>query len=242
MVRVDDRADIAPGVVIVTLDRPERRNALDHGTLLELLEVQRSLVCARAVVLTGTPPAFCAGADLTGVDQHVYGADLDRVLRGFVALSAPVIAAIDGPALGAGAQLVAVADLRVATADSVIGVPAARLGLVIDHWTLDRIRSEFGAPIARGMLLAAETYSGSRLHGAGVVHRIGDLADAIEWAGAVARLAPLSIAAHKLGLDAHSPADQERYDEAREAAWGSADAIEGRQAFLEKRPPAFLGR
>lgn len=242
MVRVDDRTDIAPGVVTITLDRPERRNALAHSTLLELIDVQASLDDARAIVLTGEPPAFCAGADLTGVDQHTYGADLDRVLRGFVSLPAPVIAAIDGPALGAGAQLVAVADLRVATPESVIGVPAAKLGLVIDHWTLGRIRSEFGPPIARAMLLAAETFSGERLHDAGVVHRIGTLDVALSWAGEIARLAPLSVAAHKLGLDADDGHDLARYDAARETAWGSEDAAEGRRAFLEKRPATFVGR
>lgn len=238
------RSDVADGVVEITLDRPERRNAVDHSTLLGLLEAQRQAVNARVVVLTGTPPAFSAGADLNGVENDVFAADLDRVLRGFVALPVPVIAAIDGPALGAGAQLAAVCDLRVATPESVIGVPAARLGLVIDRWTIERVRSEFGAPIARGMLMAAETYTGERLHASGAVHRLGDLTTALEWAGQIAGLAPLSIAAHKLGLDSAVPATQpdHEFDAAREHAWASDDAREGREAFLEKRWPLFRGR
>ena len=71
-----------------------------------------------------------------------------------------MIAAIDGPALGAGAQLAVAADLRVATPHSVIGVPAAKLGLVVDHWTVRRFADEFSPPVARAMLLGAETYTG----------------------------------------------------------------------------------
>ena len=83
MVRVAERSDVAPGVWTITLDRPERRNAVDHPTLVALLEAQRSVADARVVVLTGAAPAFCAGADLTGVEQGVFARDLGRVLRGF---------------------------------------------------------------------------------------------------------------------------------------------------------------
>jgi hypothetical protein len=72
----------------------------------------------------------------------------------------PVIASIEGPALGAGAQLAVASDLRVASPDSVIGIPAARHGRVVDHWTVRRLASEFTAPVARAMLLAAENSSG----------------------------------------------------------------------------------
>lgn len=243
MVRVEERSDVGPGVWMITLDRPDRRNAVDHATLLALLGAQRSVADARVVVLTGTPPAFCAGADLTGVEQGVFARDLDRVLRGFTMLPAAVIAAIDGPALGAGAQLAAVCDLRVATADSTVGVPAARLGLVIDRWTIERIRSEFGAAVARGMLLAAETYSGERLFAAGAVHRLGSLADALAWAHDVSGLAPLSIGAHKAGLELDGSDDGLRqFENLRSQAWESDDADEGRSAFLEKRRAQFQGR
>ena len=243
MVRVAERSDVSPGVWLITLDRPERRNAVDHGALLALLDAQQQVADARVVVLTGEPPAFSAGADLTGVEQGVYADDLHRVLRGFVALGAPVIAAIDGPALGAGAQLASVCDLRVATGESVVGVPAARLGLVIDAWTIDRLRHEFGVAITRGMLTAAETYTGRRLFDAGVVHRLGALDDALAWAGEIAALAPLSIAAHKFALDADGSTDASaRYEALRTAAWSSEDAAEGRAAFLAKRRPVFRGR
>ena len=183
------------------------------------------------------------GADLHGVEEGVFAADLARTLRGFTTMRAPVIAAIDGPALGAGAQLAAVCDLRVATAESIIGVPAARLGLMLDHWTIERLTREFGWPVTRAMLLAAETYTGAQLHVSGGVHRLGGLDEALAWAGSVSRLAPLSIAGHKLALETSGgePGDHAAVARARELAWASRDATEGRTAFLQKRPAVFVG-
>lgn len=243
MVRVE-RHDL---VELITLDRPERRNALDHATILELLDVQESLATAsfdelRVVVLTGAPPAFCAGADLTGVEEGEFAADLGRLLRGFGSLAVPVIAAIDGPALGAGTQLAVACDLRIATPDSVLGVPAAKLGLVVDHWTVRRVAAEFSSSVARAMLVAAETATAADLHRIGGIHRLGGLDDALQWAGRLASLAPLTMQAHKAALEASSAGVDERFEFLWSGAWASADAAEGRAAFLEKRRPTFTGR
>ncbi len=236
-------------VAIVTLDRPERRNAVDHATLLELLDIQAAIAARtpgaiRAVVLTGKPPAFSAGADLTGVEEGQFATDLGAVLRGFGSLPVPVVAAIDGPALGAGAQLAIATDLRVATPDSVLGIPAAKLGLVVDQWTIRRLASEFSPPIARAMLLAAQTYTAEQLHVTGGIHRLGGLDDAVAWAHQLSRLAPLTITGHKVGLERSmpEPAIDDVFEAARSAAWASADAEEGRTAFLDKRPANFTGR
>lgn len=240
-------------VELITLDRPDRRNALDHPTLLELLEIQQRLreetatFETRVVVLTGAPPAFCAGADLTGVEEGEFTADLGSVLRNFTTLPVPVVAAIDGPALGAGTQLVVASDLRIATPDSVLGIPAARLGLVVDHWTVGRIATEFGSAVARGMLVGAESSSAADLHRQGVIHRLGDLDAAMEWAERLATLAPLTMEAHKVGLEAgHAQTGDAAdavtgFERLRAAAWTSADADEGRRAFLDKRRPDFTG-
>lgn len=233
-------------VTVITLDRPERRNAIDHATVLELLDVQaeiadRAPVDTRVVVLTGAAPAFSAGADLNGVEEGQFTEDLRRVLIGFGALPVPVIAAIDGPALGAGTQLAIAADLRIATPDSPLGIPAARLGISVDHWTIRRLRAEFTPPVARAMLVGTENYTAERLHALGGIHRLGDLADAREWAQRLARFAPLTVVAHKLGLEsAEAEAGvSDAFERARVAAWTSADANEGRTAFLEKRTADF---
>lgn len=244
MVRVEARDDIADGVLVATLDRPERRNAVDLATLDELRSMQLGAGAnARVVVLTGEPPAFCAGADLNGVTDDEFAGRLGEVLVGFTELSAVVIAAVDGAALGAGTQLALACDLRVATPASRFGIPAARLGLAVDHWTVERLAREIGWATARAMLLAAEVVDAERLHRSGCVHRLGGLDAALDWARELAGLAPLTIAAHKLALERSGPppSPDQTVEAARRAAWASDDAREGRTAFLEKRPARFRG-
>lgn len=231
----------------VTIDRPETRNAVDLSTLNEIEAALSDLDDARVVVLTGAPPAFCSGADLAGVELGVFTDTLLRVLKLFGAAPVITLAAVDGPALGAGTQLAAACDLRMATPDSRFGVPAARLGLAVDRWTVARVTNEAGGSTARRMLLTGEAVSAVDLRG-GFVHRLGTVDEAHVWAHSLCDLAPLTIRAHKLALEslmgAASSIDTTELDveAARLAAWASADADEGRRAFKEKRPPRFEGR
>jgi len=229
----------------VVIDRPDKRNAVDLATLQALHEAQLTAISggARVLVLTGTPPAFCSGADLGGVELGEFTDTLLSVLRGFGTMDCLTLAAIDGPALGAGAQLLVSCDVRVATPTSVIGVPAAKLGLVVNHWTVERIVHELSWPVARAMLLTATTYTGAQLAGFGSVHRLGSLSDALEWADEIAQLAPLTIEGHKIALESTAglPDVNELVRAAREKAMLSSDAKEGRTAFAEKRKPRFIG-
>jgi enoyl-CoA hydratase len=243
MVRIERPGD---AVLLLTIDRPDRRNAVDVATLTALTAALDGVADSdvRVVVLTGAPPAFCAGADLGGAESEEFQSALHSALRALADCPLPVIAAVDGPALGAGTQLVSVCDLRVATERSTFGIPAARLGLAVDQWTVDRMVGEFGVGIARAMLVAAEVFDTTRLHAAGPVHRVGDLGVALDWADRVAALAPLTMAAHKAMLtEAARRVDGSGFTEAlRRAVWSSDDAREGPAAFLEKRPPRFRGR
>jgi enoyl-CoA hydratase len=231
-------------IAVVTIDRPARRNAVNHEALVMLAAIQGEIsVRARVMVLTGAPPAFCAGADLTGVEDDEFAGALAAALRGFTDLPCITLAAIDGPALGAGTQLAVACDLRMATTDSQFGVPAAKLGLAVDQWTIERLGREFGWSVARHMLLGVGLYTARQLHDQGAVHRLGGLDDALVWAEELVQYAPLTIAAHKRGLEAAAgePADDDRFETLRAQAWSSRDAEEGRTAFLEKRRPQFRG-
>ena len=107
------------------------------------------------------------------------------------------MAAIEGAALGAGTQLAVACDLRVATYDAQFGIPAGKLGLMVDQWTIDRLVAVAGESPARAMLLAAEVYRGDTAHRLGFVHRLGAPADAWAWAEKIAALAPLTLGGHK---------------------------------------------
>lgn len=241
MIHVEHR----DAVILVTIDRPERRNALNHEALDGLLAAvtQAQSSSTRALVLTGADGHFCAGADLSGVEDPTFVQRLNEVLDGIRTLRCPAIAAIDGAALGAGTQLAVACDLRVATPSATFGIPAAKLGLMVDGWTVQRLASMAGQGTARAMLLAAETYTGEDAHRLGLVQRLGSLDDALGWAAAISALAPLTIAGHKLGCNDAEVLDpaSDAYRAAWTEAWSSSDLAEGLAAFAERRPPVFEG-
>lgn len=229
--------------VVATLHRPDKRNAVDIAMLRSLRELCAMVDGCRVLVLTGSEPAFCSGADLEGVELGEFTDTLADVLERLSNLPCPTLAAIDGPALGAGLQLASACDLRMASARSPIGVPAVKLGLAVDTWTVRRLGRELGWSTARRMLLTGEPASADDLLG-GFIHRLAPagqvLAQARLWADELATLAPLSIRAHKAALD--DSASPEQVERLRLAAWASEDAVEGRQAFRQRRPPRFTGR
>lgn len=233
-------------VLEITIDRPERRNALDLDALDGLAAATGEAVSggARVLVLTGADGHFCAGADLAGVTDPAFVQRLGGVLDGLRTLPLPTIAAVDGAALGAGTQLAVACDLRVATTTATFGIPAARLGLMVDNWTVQRLVSMAGQGTARAMLMAAETLSGADAHRLGLVQRVGDLEAARAWAASVAELAPLTISGHKVGCNDVEPMvpASDAYTSAWQSAWGSEDLAEGLAAFSERRAAHFSGR
>lgn len=242
MIHYDQRGPVA----LVTIDRPERRNALDHDSLtgLEGALGRASEAASRALVLTGAGGHFCSGADLSGVEDTEFVQALNRVLAGLRDAPFPTIAAVEGFALGAGTQLAVACDLRVATPDARFGVPAAKLGLMVDWWTVQRAASMCGQGTARAMFLTTDQLAGERAFELGLVQRLGSLDDALGWAEEIAALAPLTVQGLKLGLNFTEPIPPapDAYVEAFRRAWSSEDLQEGLAAFRERRKPEFRGR
>lgn len=237
----------AGGVTTIELDRPDKRNALNQDVMDQLGAAFAGAVAdgSRAIVLTGRGSAFSAGADLSGpVYDPGFLDNLVAVLKQIEATPVPVIAAINGAALGAGLQLTMAADLRVMAPDALVGIPAAKIGVAVDEWTIKRLVSLVGAGQAAGMLLGCEPLSADRAHALGYANRIGDLADAQHWAATIAEYAPLTLQHYKLVLNGDGARDEAPAERvaAMLAAWHSEDLAEGRAARTEKRQPRFTGK
>ncbi|WP_214370051.1 enoyl-CoA hydratase [Pseudonocardia sp. H11422] len=236
-------------VGVITLDRPEKRNALDIELCHRLREAVGSAVAggARALVITGNGTSFCSGADLGEVYTADFRDALYAMLHAVTDAPVPVVAAINGPAIGAGTQLALAADLRVAAPTALFGVPTAKIGLAVDPWTIRRLALLAGNGTARAVLLACEQLDAERARECGLVERAGEVADALAWAAEMAELAPLTVAYSKRVLNEVfepelSPAEAKELDAAFEGCWASDDFAEGRRARAEKRAPRFEGR
>jgi enoyl-CoA hydratase len=232
-------------VALVTLNRPEKRNAVDTQACVDLAAAVDEAVAggARALVLTGRGTNFCSGADLTGVESDGFVTTLYRTLATLKDVPICTIAAVHGAALGAGTQLAIACDLRVVAPDARFGIPAAKLGLMTDHWTAQRLALLAGQGPARAMLLACEEIDAATALHLGLANREGYHDAAVRWADQIARLAPLTIAGHKLALNALEPRlDNPEVEAAFRRAWASEDLAEGQRARTEKRPPDFQGR
>ncbi|HNA35925.1 MAG TPA: enoyl-CoA hydratase/isomerase family protein, partial [Microthrixaceae bacterium] len=144
-------------VARLTISRPERRNALNHTALDELHDGVRRAAAdqVRVLVLTGDADQFCAGADLKELEDLAFTRALRAALDDLAALPFPTVAAISGACMGLGMQLALSCDLRLATPDARFAVPVAKLGLMVDHWTIQRLALLAGPSTARWMVLTA---------------------------------------------------------------------------------------
>lgn len=238
--------DVADRVATVTIDRTHRRNALNHVALDELHHTVGTALDngARALVLTGADGHFCAGADLTELEDVSFTSRLAEVLEHLAAAPVTTVAAVDGSCMGLGMQLAVACDVRVVGPSARFAVPVARLGLMVDHWTIDRIARFWGEGAARNLVLTGAVLDTDDAWRLGFAQERGGLAEAQQLAARAAALAPLTQVGSKVGFDAHhdNHAELARYEAAFARAWASDDLAEGRRAFAERRPPVFEGR
>ncbi|MCF2526110.1 enoyl-CoA hydratase/isomerase family protein [Yinghuangia soli] len=253
------RVDISAGVAVVTLDRPERLNVFSGGMGVALGAAYARCDAddrVRAVVLTGAGRAFCAGADLTPAAGAF---DAPKRAREFTAspvdppawrLRKPVIAAVNGHAIGIGFTLAMECDLRFVAADAKLAIPQVRRGMVPDarsHWTVTRAASQ---AVAADILLTGRTFLGTEAVALGLASRALPADEVLPAALAAARdiadnVNPLSAALSKrlLWLDSPGPDRVEALETAyHRLLMGSPDAKEGPRAWAERRVPEWTGR
>lgn len=249
------------GVAVVTLDRPDRMNSLSRATLEALGRIGWELdgdAGLRAIVLTGAgEKAFCAGADLKerkGMDQEAVRDQVKmyRTHLGWLDTSrVPVIAAINGVALGGGLELALLCDLRVAASHAKLGLPETGLGIIPGAGGTQRLPRVVGEARAKELILLARRLDAGEALAMGLVNRVTPagtnvLADTLEWIRPIAGGAPIAQSAALRAIDAsfELPLDHgveiERilYDECLK----SEDRVEALNAFAEKRKPVFKGR
>jgi enoyl-CoA hydratase/carnithine racemase len=249
----------ADGVVTLTLHQPDKRNAFG-GEMARLLGEHLTRCdtddAVRAVVLTGTPPAFCAGADMTARGNTFAAREAGSFSAAGLPfplwrVRKPIIAAVNGHAIGIGFTLTLQCDIRIFAADASYGIVQVRRGVMGDaysHWTLPRI---VGQSVAADLLLTGRTFDGHEARTLGLCSKVLDndevLPAAMELAQDIARnTAPLSVALSKQLLWStwgHSPAEIEHLEtEFHHRLMAGPDAREGVLAYLEKRAPVWRGR
>lgn len=250
------------GVVLLTFNLPDKRNAMTP----ELTEAWASAVAdlatdpdVRAVVVTGAGRAFCAGGDLSwlaaGPDAAV--ADLRAKMLPFYrtwlairALEVPTIAALNGPAVGAGLAVALACDLRYAVPGARLSVPFTALGIhpgMATTWLLPQV---VGLPVAREMLLTGRVVTGEEAVALGLVNRTfpaeSFLTDVLDVASQVAAHAPIATRLTKVALADGGPAsisDALRWESvAQPVTMATEDLVEGLAAARERRRPEFRGR
>lgn len=240
-----------------TLNDPDRRNAISVPLRRELrtaLEEAMSDEGCRAIVLTGAGRAFSSGGDLSSMPRHDRADARDRlhlvadVVELMVTGPTPVIAAVEGAAVGAGTSLTAACDYVVAARGSTFGAIFNRIGLVADsglHWTLPR---KVGPGPARRLLLRGRLVDADEAHRLDLVDELVDDGDALivarERADEFTRKAPLALAATKRLL-AHPASLTETLhaeEQAQVALFETGDFAEGNAAFFDRREPRFTGR
>lgn len=249
-------------VCVLTLNRPDIRNAMDRAlteAFSDAVEAVRGDPGIRAVVVTGAGKAFCAGGDLSWIEPGPGASvpDMRAKMRRFYprflgvrSLDVPVVAAINGPAIGAGLCLAMACDLRVAAEDATLSVPFTRLGMhpgMAATYLLTRL---VGTARAAELLFTSRAIDGRQAERIGLVNRAVPrddvLATATQLARDIAANAPIPIGMVKRAIYLAERADMETMLEyeglAQPITMATSDLAEGLRAVREKRDPSFEGR
>ncbi len=241
-------------IVVLTLNAPERRNALSlamRAALADAFEDIEEDGSVRAVVLTGASGTFCSGGDLTAMEIGGIAEGRERMrrthrlVRAMAGARVPIVAAIEGWCAGAGLSLACASDHVVAASDALFRATFGAVGLIPDLGLLHTLPRRVGEGRARELLLFGETMEAQRAHAIGLVDRLcapgAALTTAKERAALLAERAPLSLALTRALLSPGLDEALAREREVQAMLFRTEDHAEGRRAFLEKRTPHFRG-
>ena len=248
---------IESGVARLTLNRPEKRNALSHRMLGEIeaaLERASADPGVRVMILAANGPVFCSGHDLgemVGGKEEAHRrlfSDCSRMMQRLRTVPQPIIARVQGPAVAAGCQLVAACDLAVAAEGVSFATPGVKIGLFCTTPMVPLVRAIPAKP-ALEMLLTGSSISAQRAYELGLINRVvpADQLDRAvqELADAIMAFSPLTVSLGKAAFyDQLALAENDAYARATEVMTDNAgrrDAQEGMAAFLEKRQPVWTG-
>ncbi len=247
---------VADGIATVTLNRPDQRNAMNGAMLTGLraaiddLDTRRDV---RVIVVRGAGPAFCAGMDLKEMESRGGTRDPEGdvvgVLQRVEGSRHPTIALVHGDAIAGGCELALHCDLRVMAESARIGMPLARIGMIVPFPLGQKLLEVIGPAHTRQLLFTGRPIDGRRAYEIGMAHHVTPTAEveaaALALARTIADNAPLSLHGMKQviqrGVAARPTVDHADLDQLALRARESADASEGRRAMLEKRKPVFRG-
>jgi enoyl-CoA hydratase/carnithine racemase len=245
------------GVALCRLDRPEARNALSSGLMLELGEALEGFDAdsrVRCIVIAGNDEVFAAGADIKAMAERSFADALSNPAASFwkrlTALKTPLIAAVSGWALGGGCELALACDLIVASETAEFGQPEITLGIIPGGGGTQRLARVLGKQRTMDLVLTGRRIGADEAQALGLVNLVAPkgewLAGALELAQRIARRPPIAarlakqavLAADETALSVGLDAERRLY----ELSFATEDRVEGMRAFVEKRKPDFKGR